>query len=232
MGEKSNQLVHQGHRDRLRQRFLQEGLEHFNDHQVLELVLFSAQPRKDTNQLAHLLLKRFGSLSNVLEADPADLTTVTGIGRQTAVFLGLIPALTRRFLFDRALRAKQSLDTVPARLDYITPLMSGRSKEVFYVICLDSRMRLIFPALISEGTARQAVVQPRDVVEAALRHQAVNVILAHNHPSGNPDPSPADISLTRILQRILIPIDIGVTDHLIVAGEQSYSMAANGLLGH
>ena len=223
--------VHTGHRTRLRQRFFREGLEQFEDHQVLELLLFHAVPRRDTNEIAHLLLKRFGALSAVLEADPKDLATIPGIGESAIAFLALIPPLTRRYLTDSASREKPALSDSKKTNAYLVPLMAGRTEEVFYVLCLDSSCRLLFPALISKGTVNQANIHPRHVVEAALRHKASSVILAHNHPSGRLKASRADINMTQILVAALNPIGIKVLDHVIITGKGSLSMAADGLVG-
>ncbi|MBF0445288.1 MAG: DNA repair protein RadC [Magnetococcales bacterium] len=222
--------LHDGHRKRLRQRFFREGLEQFEDHQVLELLLFHAVPRRDTNEIAHLLLKRFGSLSAVLEADPKDLATIPGMGESAVAFVSLIPPLTRRYLTDSVSRHKPTLDDSRKTNAYLTPLMAGRTEEVFYVLCLNSSCQLLFPALISKGTVNEANIHPRHVVEAALRHKAASVIFAHNHPSGQLKASRADINITRVLVQALIPIGIKVLDHVIVAGRQNLSMAAEGLL--
>lgn len=222
--------LHQGHRERLRNRFLAEGLDGFEDHQVLELLLFHAIPRGDTNPAAHRLLCRFGSLSAVLEADPRDLVAVEGIGKQATVFLTLIPQITRRYLHDRVSRDRPQLMTSDAVAEYLVPLMAGRAEEVFYVLCLDTQCRVIYPALLSEGTVKDAPVQPRKVVEEAIRHRAASVILAHNHPSGTAKPSNHDHRLTQHLVQALGALDIPVLDHLIVAGEQAYSFAREGVL--
>ncbi|MBF0308851.1 MAG: DNA repair protein RadC [Magnetococcales bacterium] len=219
-----------GHRGRLRERFLREGLEGFPDHQVLELLLFYILPRRDTNRLAHQLIRRFGSLSAVLEADPVDLAGIEGIGRNAAVFLTLFPPLTRRYLHDRATRDKPALNQPEVTCRFVVPLMLGRTEEVFYVLCLDSRLRLLFPALISHGTVKKALVHPRQVVEAAIRHKASGIILAHNHPSGSVKPSPEDIEFTKRLQQALTVLDIRLLDHIIVAGTETCSMAKRNLL--
>lgn len=223
--------LHSGHRERLRKRFQQEGLEGFADHQVLELLLFHALPRRDTNPIAHLLLQRYGSLSGVFEADAADLALAPGVGAQAGLFLSLIPAVTRRYMMDSLHRRKPALNRPEKSKQYVLPLMAGRTEEVFYVLCLDSRNRLIHPALVGEGTVRDVVVHPRQVVEAALRHRACSVILAHNHPSGNPRPSAADFQLTRELIQALESIQIRVLDHLISGGQEVVSMSEEGLLG-
>ncbi len=222
--------IHSGHRARLRKRFVREGLERFEDHQVLELLLFQAIPRQDTNEIAHLLLKRFGALSAVMEADPRDLATVPGMGEAAATFLSLIPPLTRRYLHDRTTRNKPFLNDPYRASAHIVPLLAGRTEEAFYVLCLDNRCRLLFPALLSQGTVSETAVHPRQVVEVALRHKASNIILAHNHPSGTFKASPHDINLTLILQRALISIGIHLVDHVIVVGLKSLSMASQGYL--
>lgn len=222
--------LHKGHRDRLRVRFLSEGLDTFDDHQVLELTLFYAVARVDTNPIAHRLMNRYGSLAAVLEADPRDLQSVEGVGAQAAAFLALLPQLTRRYLTDRAQRDRPSLRTTEAATDYLVPLMAGRAEEVFYVLCLDSQLRVLFPALISEGTVKDALVHPRHVVEAAIRHRAAAVILAHNHPGGTTKPSTHDHRLTRQLVTALGAIGISVHDHVIVAGESTYSFAREGAM--
>lgn len=230
MGNKST--VHHGHRDRLRKRFLQEGLELFEDHQVLELLLFHALPRQDTNQIAHLLLQRFGCLSAVLDADPQDLAMVPGVGKTVSAFLSLIPPVTRRYLHDSATRDKASLNDPYKTSRFLIPLMAGRVEEVFYVLCLDNRCRLLFPALLSRGTVTDAFIHPRQVIETVLRHKSVNVILAHNHPSGILQASKSDVNLTLMLQNVLVPIGIRLVDHVIVAGERTLSMASMGFLGN
>jgi len=221
---------HSGHRERLRKRFLEEGLDKFEDHQIIELLLFYAIPRIDTNEVAHRLMKRFGSLSAVLEADPKDVVGVEGISEKAAAFLAMIPQVTRRYFHDRVLRDRPKLSTSEAVAEYLIPLMAGRPEEVFYVLCMDTQCRVVYPALISEGTVKEAAVYPRHVVEEALRHRAASVILAHNHPAGTTKPSKQDHHLTRLLVQALGPLDIKVLDHIIVAGDQALSFAREGIL--
>jgi len=222
--------LHIGHRERLRKRFLEEGLDTFEDHQILELLLFHVIPRGDTNPIAHRLIKRFGSLSAVLEADPKDVAGVERIGDKAAAFLSMIPQVTRRYFHDRVLRDRPKLNTSEAVAEYLIPLMAGRPEEVFYVLCLDTQCRVVYPALISEGTVKEAVVYPRQVVEEAIRHRAASVILAHNHPAGTAKPSQQDHKLTRLLIQALGPLDIKVLDHIIVAGNQAFSFAREGIM--
>lgn len=222
--------LHAGHRERLRKRFLEEGLDGFEDHQVLELLLFCVIPRGDTNPVAHLLMRRFGSLSAVLEADPKDIAGVEGIGDKAAAFLSMIPQITRKYFHDRVVRNRPQLNTSEDVSEYLIPLMAGRPEEVFYVLCLDTQCRVIYPALISEGTVKEAAVYPRHVVEEALRHRAASVILAHNHPAGTAKPSQQDHHLTLLLIQALGPLDIKVLDHIIVAGDQAFSFTREGIL--
>ncbi len=226
----SEENIHSGHRDRLRKRFLEEGLDGFGDHQILELLLFHVIPRGDTNPVAHRLIKRFGSLSAVLEADPKDVASVEGIGEKAAVFLAMIPQVTRRYFHDRVLRDRPKLNSSEAVAEYLLPLMAGRPEEVFYVLCLDTQCRVIYPALVSEGTVKEAVVYPRHVVEEAIRHRAAAVILAHNHPAGTAKPSQQDHHLTRLLVQALGPLDIKVLDHIIVAWDNTFSFSREGVM--
>jgi DNA repair protein RadC len=229
-GNMSDDNLHCGHRERLKKRFLEEGLDAFDDHQVLELLLFYAIPRGDTNPTAHRLIKNFGSLSAALEADPKDIASVEGIGVHAAVFLSMIPQVTRRYFHDRVLSDRPKLTTSEAVVEYLIPLMVGRLEEVFYVLCLDTQCRVIYPAVVSEGTVKEAAVYPRRVVVEAIRHQAASVILAHNHPAGRANPSQQDHQLTRLLVQALGPLDIKVLDHIIVAGDQAFSFAREGIL--
>lgn len=225
-----NENLHTGHRERLRKRFLEEGIDSFEEHQVLELLLFQVIPRGDTNTTAHRLIQRFGSLSAVLEADPKDVATVDGIGERGAAFLAMIPQVTRRYYHDRVLRDRPKLNSSDLVAEYLIPLMAGRPEEVFYVLCLDTQCRVLYPALISEGTVKEAAVYPRHVVEVAIRHRAASVIFAHNHPAGTTTPSAQDHNLTKLLIQALGPLDIKVLDHIIVAGNRAYSFASEGVL--
>jgi DNA repair protein RadC len=224
----SRENIHAGHRARLRKRCLEEGLEAFEDHQVLELLLFYAIPRRDTNELAHLLLKRYGSLSTVLEADPVDLAQTEGVGDGAATLLALVPSLTRRYLVDRARNERHALTTSERAAEFLVPFMAGRTNEVFYVVCLDTRCRVIVPALVAEGLPDRARVEPRQAVEVALRHKAHSVLFAHNHPTGEAKPTTADQRVTQTLVAAFGMIGIAVRDHLIVAGEEWYSFFRAG----
>lgn len=221
-------VIHAGHRARLRSRFRAEGLEAFEDHQVLELLLFHAVPRRDTNPTAHLLLQRYGSLAAVLDADPLDLARTNGIGEGAATLLSLVPQLTARYLADRHRRKYTRLTTSEAAAALLSSLLAGRTEEAFFAVCLDTQCRVIVPALVAEGTVDHATVEPRKVVEAALRHKAHSVILGHNHPAGTARPSTADHQATSRLVAALAAVGVPVRDHLIVAGNEWFSFARAG----
>jgi DNA repair protein RadC len=227
MGRASGENLHDGHRARLRRRFLDEGLDGFEDHQVLELLLFYGIPRRDTNEIAHLLLRRHGSLAGVLDAEVADLQANKGIGEGAALLLSLVPAVARRYLHDRC-RRSAGLRTTEQVAEFIVPLMVGRSEELFYVVCVDTQLRPIVPAVVATGSVNKAHIEPRHVVEAALRHKAHAVVLAHNHPTGNARPTTADHRLTKTLVDALGLIGIRVLDHLVVAEDDWYSFARAG----
>ena len=200
--------LHEGHRARLRRRFRSDGLDGFEDHQILELLLFDPIPRRDTNDLAHFIGPSVGPFANVLEADPDDLAQTEGVGEGAATRPTLIPALTRRYFVDRARQERHQVNSTERAAEFLVPFMEDAAIEAFYVICLDAQCRVIVPALDAEGSIDKAPVEPRAVVETALRHKAHSVILAHNHPSGTARPSTADHRVTRPLVDALSAIGI------------------------
>lgn len=221
--------IHKGHRQRVKNRYLAEGLDHFQDHEVLELLLFYCIPMKDTNELAHTLIKEFGSLSAVFDADPKDLCSKGGLTENSAILLSLIPSLSRRYNHGK-FKDKPQLNSSSKAGEYAVSLFTGRLYEVFYVICLDSQNRVNHATLLHEGTINEAPVYPRLIVETALRHQANSIMVAHNHPGGSMQPSKADIEVTKRIKVAAEAISIKLLDHIVVAGEGYYSFAENGLL--
>ncbi|MDD4238203.1 MAG: DNA repair protein RadC [Desulfotomaculaceae bacterium] len=225
MGKK----LHEGHRQRVKGRFLAEGLDSFEDHQVLELLLFYCIPMKDTNELAHKMIGEFGSLAGIFEADPADICKRCGVSENTALLLSLMPSLARRY-FKGKWGDKPALSNSTKAGEYAVSLFVGRTYEVFYVICLDAQNRVNCAVLVHEGTINETPVYPRIIVEAVLRHQANSVILAHNHPGGSMRPSDADLQITKRITAALEAISVHVVDHIIVAGDRYFSFAEKGLL--
>lgn len=221
--------IHEGHREKLRRRFIEEGLNAFEDHQVLEMLLFYTIPRRDTNELAHRLIEKFGTLANLLDASPEIIEKEGKVNKNTAVFLSMIPQLARRYCLQKQGK-KPVLDSSCKAGKFITSLFIGKNYEAFYVCCLNSQNQLNYAALVHEGTINEAPVYPRLIVETALRYQASSVILAHNHPGGSLRPSAADIEVTRRICDALNTISISVIDHMIAAGDNYFSFAENGLL--
>ncbi|TEB07133.1 hypothetical protein Psch_00676 [Pelotomaculum schinkii] len=225
MGKK----LHEGHRQRVKGRYLAEGLDSFEDHQVLELLLFYCIPMKDTNELAHKIIGEFGSLANIFEADPKDICKRCGVSENTAILLSIIPSLTRRY-FKGKWGEKPVLSSSTKAGEYAVSLFTGRTYEVFYVICLDSQNRVNYAVLVHEGTINETPVYPRIIVETVLRHQANSVILAHNHPGGSMRPSDADLQITKRIIAALEAISVHVADHIIVAGDRYFSFAEKGFI--
>lgn len=221
--------LHEGHRQRVKSRYLSEGLDAFEDHQVLEMLLFFCIPMKDTNELAHKMIREFGSLAGLFEADPKDICTRCQVSENTAILVSLIPSLARRY-FKGKWGDKPVLNSSVKAGEYAISLFAGRIYENFFLICLDSQNRVNYAALVHEGTINEAAVYPRLIVETALRHQANSIILAHNHPGGSYQPSDEDIEVTKKIAAAVEAISIKVMDHIIVAGEKYYSFAEKGLI--
>lgn len=219
--------MHEQHRERLKARFLNEGLDAFDAHQALELLLFYAIPRRDTNPIAHRLIEHYGSLSAVLDADPSELQRIEGMGISSSVLLSMLKPLWRLYRQDSS-RHRIPLDTYQTACSFCVDLFAGRIKEALYLLCLDPSCRLIRNILLHEGTISEVAVHPRTVVETALRNQASQVMLVHNHPLGQLEPSQSDILFTRKITMALSAIGIRTADHIIVCGENAYSFAHEG----
>lgn len=219
----------QGHRARLRARFLAQGLSGFAPHEALELLLTFAIPRKDVKPLAHELIRRFGSLKKVLEAGPGELQALPGVGEQAATLLSLMLPLFRAYQQQLASPQQAAFAGKTAR-DYCQALLLGERVECFYVMALDAKNRLIVQERLSSGDDGQTVVYPRLVAQMLLRAGACGCVIAHNHPSGVASPSRADMDLTRSLKETLLPLGVTLQDHIIVGGEGTFSFLENGLM--
>lgn len=224
-----NYVSHTGHRQRLRQRFIENGLENFQDHEVLELLLFYCLPRKNTNELAHKIMSEFKSLDYLFESNPQDISRRCGVSENTAVFLSLFAPVARRYSIEKC-REKPLLNSSSIAGQYAVSLFIGKQYENFYVICLDAQNRVNYADCVHHGTINEATVYPRLIIESALKYQANSVMLAHNHPGGTLKPSNADIEVTQKIGAALKHISIQVVDHLIVGGNKYFSFAENGLL--
>ena len=220
--------IHEGHRKRLRQRFMQDGLDNFDEINVLELMLFYSIPRADTNDLAHRLLEQFGSLANVLDASVEELAKVKGIGENAAVLLHLFSAVSRYYQVQRA-DMGQPMTGVEAFSAVLLPKFIGRRNEMVYLLCLDAKYKMICCRLIGEGNVNSASISARKIVEVALAVNATSVVLAHNHPSGLAIPSAADVNTTLHIGRALQAVDVDLLDHIVVADDEAVSMVQSGL---
>ncbi len=220
--------VHEGHRKRVKDRYVEEGLDAFSDHEIVELILFYCIPQRDTNELAHKMINEFGSLHNLLEANPRDIARRCNVNLNTSILLSLMAPLSRRYLKQKwGNRPVLNSSTIAG--NYAVSLFAGRVYECFFVICLDSQNHVNHATLVHEGTINEAPVYPRIIVETALRHRANSVILAHNHPGGSLRASNADIDVTRKIYQAMKPIAISVVDHIIVAGDKYISLAEQGV---
>ena len=223
----TTESIHKGHRERLKQRFLEEGLDNFTEIQVLELLLFYAIPRSDTNPLAHALLEHFGSLSQVLEADVEELKKVPGIGDHAATLLALVIDLCRYYQVTCA-QQTEILTTLDACGKYLVPRFFGRTRETVFLLCLDAKCKVLCCKEIGEGSVNTAAISVRKVVETALSANATTVILAHNHPSGIAVPSNEDIQTTQRIAAALSAVEIHLADHIVVADGDYVSMVQSG----
>ena len=219
--------LHEGHRQHLRHLFLQEDLDSFPEHMVLELLLFYAIPRRDVNELAHTLINYFGSLSGVFDAPYEDLVRLPGMGPQAATLLKLMPSLFRRYQMSRA-SFDSCLNTLEKAGAYLLPRFTGLKYETIYLLCLDAKCKVLCCRKLFEGTVNAAQIQVRRVVETALSLNASSVIIAHNHLSGVALPSPEDEVTTMALHKALAAVDVCLADHIIVAESDYVSMAQSG----
>jgi DNA repair protein RadC len=226
--EKSNNRgagkMHDGHRERIKKRFKETGLAGFPDHNILELLLFYTIPRRDTNELAHLLINTFGSLSAVFDASFEELIKVGGVGENTASLIKLMPQIYGKYLEDK-LSVSTVIDSTDAAGEYFVAKYIGVVNERAMLMCLDSKCCIKNCETLSDGSTTMTEITGRKVVENALKNNAVSVILAHNHPHGIAVPSPEDVDLTRTIIRLLNSIDIKLRDHIIVANNEYFSMA-------
>ena len=219
-----------GHRQRLRDKFHERGIDALTDSEVLELLLTLGTPRRDCKDTARNALDRFGSLPEVLEASPAELQKVKGVGTLNSFALTFIQAVSRRFLKER-LRDRHYLHSSREVANYLVHAMRDLKKEVFTVIFMDASHSIIDTATIAEGTLTSNTIYPRELVKMALEHHAAALVIAHNHPSGSLDPSSDDLHLTRHLFAACRLVNINLLDHLIIGeNEKPYSFADHGLM--
>lgn len=212
-----------GHRQRVKARFREEGLDNFSDEHIMELLLFYCVPRQNTKDLAYRLIEHFGSLTEALDATTAELEQVEGVGEGVSTFLRLIRELMRQYYINLDTQITK-LKTLDDYSRYLKSFFLTLRNEVVYLLCLDAKCEVLCCKKIGEGSINAAVVSVRKVVETAINANAVTVVLAHNHPSGVAIPSQEDVATTVRIAKALQSVDIFLADHVIVSGIQSISM--------
>lgn len=213
MGNEKN--LHEGHRQRLKNRFLESGLDSFQPHNILEMLLFYSIPRKDTNDIAHELIEKFGSLSGVFDANIEDLVKVDYITENSATLIKMIPAISRAYLMDKSSHIKQ-LNNVEIIKEYLLGLFHGEKNEVVYVLFLTNGFDLISHYKLHEGSVNSTAIDVRRIMEYVIKTNASMIILAHNHPNGSVFPSMEDIETTGRLMTMLSPFNVPVVEHFVV----------------
>ena len=216
-----------GHRSRLREKFLESGLSGFHDYEVIELLLTLATPRKDCKDTAKMVLKRFGSLPEVFEASKEDLLSVDGIGPKNLLGIQLIKAVSDRYA-ETSLLEKQAIHNSQDLFQYLNQTLRDKPQECFTVVFLDAKNKVIDSSVMFKGTLTESAVYSREVIKSALEKKAAALIFAHNHPSGDPEPSNADIQLTRRLLFACKAVGITVHEHIIIGNNRYFSFADQG----
>ena len=220
----------EGHRQRLRDKFLAQGIEAFTDAEIIELLLTFGTPRSDCKEAARALLTQFGSLPAVLDAAPVQLQQVKGVGPKNTFALHFIQGVARRYLHQRVV-GKEYVRSSREVADYLIHSMRGLQHEVLTVVFLDAAHAVIDATVVAEGTVTVNTIYPRELVKAALARNASALVIAHNHPSGSLTPSRQDSELTRSLYLVCSFMHLDLLDHLIIgAGDQVYSFADQGLM--
>ena len=230
MEKKDWQKKGAGHRQRLKDKFQQHGMEAFSDAEVLELLLILGTPRKDCKEQARDLLKHFGTLPAVLEAAPEKLQEIQGVGPNNCFAVHFLHGVARRYLQHR-LQEKQYLHSSGQVAEYLIHSMRDLKQEVFAAIFLDASHAILATREVARGTISSNTIYPRELVKLALEHNAAALVVAHNHPSGKLQPSPQDHQLTRTLYLACSFMNIRLLDHLIIGqSEKTYSFADHGIM--
>ncbi len=214
--------VHKGHRERLRKKFIDEGLDALNDHQALEYILFYAIPYKDTNPLAHKLLEEYGSLSAVFDAKP-QILRASGYSDNVIGLIKLIPEFSRRYHIDKTENKSKVID-INKLCEYFEPRFIGKTNEVLYLLLLDSKSKEVFSGIISQGTVKESNVPVRKIIQLAMTYDATFAVIAHNHPGGLSLPSLDDVRATKIVTNALSVVGVELIDHIIVSDDDSVSL--------
>ncbi len=215
--------MHEGHRSRLKNKFILNGIDNLEDHEILELLLFYAISRKNTNDIAHRLLESFHTIDAVFDAPVNALKNVDGIGESTALFLKIISGVVRLYM-ERKYSSKNKVLTTEEINDNLMFKFIGRSEEVVAIALLDAKGKLIYEGIVNKGTVNSVDIYIRKIIEFIVMYNASSIILAHNHPSGFAVPSPEDIESTAKLNKIFKGMNVNFLDHIIVADHDYVSL--------
>lgn len=226
---KKPQAIHSDHRKRMKSQFINNGASMFEDHNMLELLLFYAIPRVDTNEIAHKLINHFGSLAEVFDAPYEELIKVEGVAENSATLIKMVPSLAQRYAVSKHSNVKV-FDNPKVIGEYFVNKFIGCTEEKVYLMLLDSSLQLIYCALLANGTATSANVSIRGVVNLVVKHSACSVVLAHNHPRGLVLPSTEDLTVTSKLKYALRPLEIQLIEHIIVSGNEYIPLIADGYI--
>jgi DNA repair protein RadC len=224
--------LHKDHRKRMRARYIKDGgFDAFDDHKILEFLLFYAVPRRDTNELAHKMINAYNGIANLINADPQDIARRCGVSESVAVLVSMVPQLSRWYIkLCSDAQKSDALDTPAKAGQYALGLLSGKADECFYCISLNIKRRAISADLLSKGGVSRIEIIPREIARLALKHNATSVILAHNHPSSDVLPSQDDRAATAVIAQALDVLDVAVADHIITGAGNYFSFAEAGLL--
>jgi len=220
----------EGHRRRLREKFIKSGISGFHDYEIIELLLTLGTPRKDCKQQAKKAIKKFKSLKGVLEAPMDKLQEIDGIGPHNSFGIKVFQEISERYLKERIIGKKIQLKSSKAVYDYLFQSMQKNEKEIFKVLFLDAKNRIINTEDLFEGTLNSSIVYPREIMKKAINYNAVSLIFVHNHPSGNPEPSQSDKDITKNLVNAGKVMQIKILDHIIIGDNRYFSFADEGLI--
>lgn len=220
--------IHNGHRNRIKQKFLEHGFQGFHPHEILEFLLFYSTPRRDTNPIAHELIEHYGDISSVFDAPFEELIKIKGVTENSATLIKSIPYFSRVYL--ESSHKNFILDSTDACGKYLIPKFIGRTDETVIIVLLDNKLSVINAKVLNEGSVNNTHIDVRKIVEHCIKHNASSVILSHNHPSGVALPSSADIHTTLKIKTTLQAIGIRLLDHIVVAGDDFVSMADSSYL--
>ncbi len=221
--------VHDGHRERMRERITDFGIESLRDHEVLEFLLFAYVPRRNTNELAHDLLQAFGSLASVFDASVERLEKVKGMSHNAAVYFSSMGDISRRYLSqDR--NASIYIGNAKGCVDYLSPILATKTREEVHLLIADSLGMMTKHIVLDKGIVNESHCNVRAIADIALNHEAVSVVLAHNHPSGKANPSLADIDMTKRVYVVLNGVGVRLTEHVIISRNSYYSFFEEGVL--